>query len=165
MLQKLYRNKDYVSGWEITSILKIAKNYASRVTFLPALKSWEKRQLYLIFKEESCSLIVLVLRKQLSVKSVAIRSKICTFSFSWRPSLIAKWDSCSGTVWCEHCFYILSTPSWFIYAMLHRFSYCALPVSIQTRPKEGKWKLKRRGGLKAKFFKGKYETKLEFPGV
>jgi len=49
--------------------------------------------------------------------------------------------------------------------MLHRLFYCALPVSIQTCPKEGKWKLKRgRGGLKAKFFKGKYETKLEFPG-
>ena len=38
------------------------------------------------------------------------------------------------------------------------------PENIHTRPKEGHWKFRGGVGPKSQIVKGKYETKLEFPG-
>jgi len=46
-------------------------------------------------------------------------------------------------------------------------SYCECVVPenyIHTHPKEGSWKFQGAGGVsKTKFFKGKFDTKMEFP--
>ena len=46
----------------------------------------------------------------------------------------------------------------------HMNSYCMVPESIHTHPKEDHWKFRGEGVSKATILKGKYEAKLEILG-